>query len=135
MTWLRFRMTLKQSEELLTGELSIMDGDTNIGSFLVTSGLQGCQSLGHQSARGIGPIPSCQKVGISSYSVRTTPFDERGILGVEGNFYYIEPDPVHVPPPRGEFGIHFDANGPGSAGCVVFRKRGEWENFQEFMLQ
>ncbi len=135
MTWLRFRMPLKQTDELLIGELSIMDGDTEINSFLVTSGLPGCQSLEHQSARGRGPIPACQKVGISNYSVRTTPFDQRGTTGIEGNFYYIEPDPVDVPPRRGEFGIHFDANVPGSKGCVVFRKRGEWEDFQDFMLQ
>jgi hypothetical protein len=112
-----------------------MEGDAEVKSFLVTSGLAGCQSPEHQSVRRKGPIPACRKVGIANYSVRTTPFDERGVVGVDGNFYYIEPDPVDVPPNRGEFGIHFDANIPGSSGCIVLQEPGEWEDFQDFMAK
>ena len=133
MSWLRFRMNLKQSEQLLMGRLSVMDGENEVKSFLATSGLSGWQKPSCQSVRRRGPIPACKTVNISNYSVRTTPFDERGVPGIEGNFYYIEPDPVIVPPARGEFGIHFDANVPGSAGCVVLRNRDEWEDFQDFM--
>jgi hypothetical protein len=135
MTWLRFRMTLSDADNLLQGVLSFMEGDTPISSFTATSGLSGYQQLCHQSARGRGPIPSCKRLGITNYSVRTTPFDERGVTGVEGNFYYVEPDPVDVPPLRGEFGIHFDANIPGSAGCIVFPEQSEWEKFQDLMMQ
>ncbi|MDY7050464.1 MAG: hypothetical protein RPG89_18095 [Microcystis panniformis WG22] len=133
MSWLRFRMNLKQSDQLLTGKLSVMDEENEVKSFLATSGLPGWQKPSCQSVRRRGPIPACKTVNISNYSVRTTPFDERGVPGIEGNFYYIEPDPVIVPPARGEFGIHFDANVPGSAGCVVLRNRDEWEDFQDFM--
>lgn len=135
MSWLRFRMNLEQSSDLITGKLSIMDEDKEVRSFLATSGLASWQRKSCQSERGKGPIPACKTVNISNYTVRTTPFDERGVSGVEGNFYYIEPDPVDVPPRRGEFGIHFDANIPGSAGCVVLRKRDEWEDFQDFMAR
>ncbi|WP_341737292.1 hypothetical protein [Microcoleus sp. CAWBG640] len=30
---------------------------------------------------------------------------------------------------REEFGIHFDANGPGSAGCIVLRNFTGWNWF------
>ncbi|MCC3409822.1 MAG: hypothetical protein JGK17_30625, partial [Microcoleus sp. PH2017_10_PVI_O_A] len=32
-----------------------------------------------------------------------------------------------------EFGIHFDANVPGSAGCIVLQKRRGWDRFCERM--
>jgi hypothetical protein len=136
MAWLRFNMNLQASNNLLTGKLSVMDGATEKSSYTVTSGLPSFQKKEDQSFRNHGPIPSCLKVGLSGYSVRTTPFDETDVLGIEGNFYYIEPDPVTVDGiTRGEFGIHFDANVPGSAGCVAFRIEAEWINFQKFMKE
>ncbi|MCU0546623.1 MAG: hypothetical protein MUE44_31425 [Oscillatoriaceae cyanobacterium Prado104] len=34
---------------------------------------------------------------------------------------------------RSEFGIHFDANVPGSAGCILLKNREGWERFCERM--
>ena len=41
--------------------------------------------------------------------------------GVEGNFYQILPFEVKTDKGgvRGDFGIHKDANAPGSLGCIV----------------
>lgn len=133
MSWLRFRMNLRDSSDLITGKLSIMDEDKEVRSFVATSGLPSWQRQSCQSARGKGPIPACKTINISNYSASTSPFDERGVPGIEGNFYYIEPDRVVVPPPRGEFGIHFDARVPGSAGCIVLCNENEWKDFQDFM--
>lgn len=134
MAWLRFRMDLQKSDSLVLGELAIMDGTKAVQTFVATSGLPRFQTKANQSTRARGPLPSCSKLGISSYSVRTTPFDLTNKSGVEGNFYYIEPDPVTVDGvKRGEFGVHFDANVPGSAGCVVLRDRSDWKDFQLFM--
>ncbi|NEU77449.1 hypothetical protein PI95_034580 [Hassallia byssoidea VB512170] len=34
---------------------------------------------------------------------------------------------------RGDFGVHFDANMPGSAGCVVLRTSVGWQAFEKDM--
>ncbi|GBF81592.1 hypothetical protein [Aphanothece sacrum] len=52
----------------------------------------------------------------------------------KGNFYHILPNSVNIEGiSRGEFGVHFDANAPGSAGCIVIRNRQEWDGFQKLM--
>jgi hypothetical protein len=133
--WLLFSMTLKPSTHLLMGKLHIMDGETPIESYVATSGLVRYQDKKHQSWRGIGAIPECNKVGISSYSVLTEP-------------YSCGPDPknteilFHVNKPfrilvdgiwRAGFGIHFDAENPGSGGCIALRDKAEWNEFIAFM--
>jgi len=54
---------------------------------------------------------------------------------VEGNFFHITPDLVVSPTglTRSELGIHFDANFPGSAGCIVLSRRFGWERFGDRM--
>ncbi|MEX0272307.1 hypothetical protein AB3R30_24640 [Leptolyngbyaceae cyanobacterium UHCC 1019] len=136
MTWLRFRMDLskKPESDLVWGELSIMEGGATTQTFKVTSGIAPHQHLASEHLKGRGPIPACKAVGLNSYFVRTTPFFRPDTIGIEGNFYYIEPDPVKIRDfQRGEFGIHFDASVPGSAGCIVFSARSDWRNFEDFM--
>lgn len=112
-----------------------MDGATSKASFTATSGLPGYQEKKHQSWRGVGLIPECQKVGISNYSVLTEPYDRKANLGIAGDFFYINhPDRVLVDGIwRSEFGIHFDASVPGSSGCIVLRNKPEWNRFRKFM--
>jgi hypothetical protein len=56
------------------------------------------------------------------------------VRGVEGNFYKINPHMVTVNGvQRGDFGVHFDANAPGSAGCVVLRTDIGWQAFEKDM--
>ncbi len=80
------------------------------------------------SSPGKGPIPTNNVIGVDCYIVSTTPIYMPGVRGVEGNFYKINPHMVTVNGvQRGDFGVHFDANAPGSSGCVVLRTAVGWE--------
>jgi hypothetical protein len=51
-----------------------------------------------------------------------------------GNFYKINPHLVKVNGnTRGDFGIHFDANVPGTAGCLGIPNPKEWLKLQKLM--
>lgn len=120
--------------KLVEGRLSIMNDAVETVSFKSTSGLQSFQYLNAQSLVGRGPIPSCNKIGVAAYTVRTSLFDLSSDPEVDENFYYIEPDPIDVDGLlRGEFGIQFDADSPGSAGSIVLRDKEEWQKFEDFM--
>lgn len=69
-----------------------------------------------------GLIPPQYRVpALNQWTVSTVPEDSSGVVGVEGNFYRISP--YRVVTDRGgvrsAFGIHRDANKPGSLGCIV----------------
>ena len=69
-----------------------------------------------------GLIPPQYRCGIPNWVVQTNPIPMPSVKGVEGNFYKIDPHTVKAQPSgtiRGDFGIHRDANVPGSAGCIV----------------
>jgi hypothetical protein len=69
-----------------------------------------------------GPIPPEYRVpNLRAWEVETTPIAMPGTKGVEGNFYKILPYLVKTDKggDRGDFGIHRDANVPGSMGCPV----------------
>ena len=55
------------------------------------------------------------------YTVSTQPIPLDHVKGVEGNFYQILPFAVVTDEggKRSDFGIHKDANAPGSLGCPV----------------
>lgn len=55
------------------------------------------------------------------YRVETNPIPLPNVKGVEGNFYKIIPHQVVTDKggSRSDFGIHRDANAPGSLGCIV----------------
>lgn len=55
------------------------------------------------------------------YFVKTTPIDMRGTRGVRGNFYQILPYRIKTDKggDRADFGVHLDADYPGSLGCIV----------------
>jgi len=127
---LKFSMILQHTaSDLLYGNLQLIYPDGNKIDYLATSGCEGWQQHGDQWQRAKGPIPQ----GFD-YKIPTTPYwsDSRGI---EGNFFQITPDPVVSPTGlvRSEFGIHFDANFPGSAGCIVLINWLGWEKFCDRM--
>ena len=137
MAWLRFQMDLSDTPEdsLILGELAIMEGDKADKTFTVTSGIPPYQHKRSEHLIKKGPIPSCDSVDLNGYFVNTQPLDRRETVGIEGNFYWVD-----IPPKvtinrveRSEFGIHFDANVPGSAGCIVFQNQADWKFFQGFM--
>lgn len=96
-----------------------------------TATKQGLESF-HQ--RG-GLIPPQYRVpGLGAWRVRTAPIAMPNVRGVEGNFYKIEPFEVLTDKgsARGDFGIHLDANAPGSLGCIVL-SADRFEEFQKKM--
>jgi len=142
MTWLRFQMDLSDTpdpDDFILGELAIMEGDNAVKTFPVSSGIRPHQHKKAESLKGQGPIPRCDRVGIDAYFVRTEPLDRSDNVGIQGNFYWIDiPQEVTIDKvKRSEFGIHFDANVEGSAGCIVFPKENDnnWQAFQKFIAE
>lgn len=138
MTSLVFKMDLPDSARsgLVAGKLLVLNESGKlIDSYNATSGCPRCQYKTSQHRRGVGPLPECRKVGITSYSVPTRGY-YLGTAGVGGNFYHITPDPVTIRGVRrGEFGIHRDANWPripGSAGCIVMTGKNGKKEFARF---
>lgn len=119
-----FTMGLKESNELLVGKLSLLDGKELIGSWPATSGLAGYQTEDHFWVRGKGLIPRTIK-GKRDYTVDVKGRYPSALKGIEGMAYRIFPDPIRQVGPggglRSEVMIHRDANWPGSSGCIVLR--------------
>ena len=119
---LLFHQHLLTSSSLIEGRLLLLDSKlTNIANtYIATSGLPNNQSVACLSSPGRGPIPANNVMGVDCYKVLTAPLYMPGVKGVEGNFYKINPHMVKINGvARGDFGIHFDANVPGSSGCVA----------------
>lgn len=128
---------LRATSQLIEGRLLLIDTETSTikNTYIATSGLPGYQSYDYLTVRGKGSIPPTNPVTeIGSYSVATVPLDMPNVKGVEGAFYKIDPHEVKiVNTTRGDFGIHRDANVPGSSGCVVLRTELGWQAFQRDM--
>ncbi len=120
---LSFEMALGTSSDLLGGLLHLGYPDGSTISYRATSGCAGWQQPGDEWVRGKGPIPA------GRYEIPSTPYwlDTRG---VEGYFFHITPDPVGSGDRiRAELGIHFDANLPGTAGCIGLMNLDGWQGF------
>lgn len=130
-----FFMDLGRESALIEGRLIAYD---NVKckvdqQYIATSGCRNNQRWDSQDDRMLGPIPRCDQVNLEHYLVHTKPIflPQKGI---EGNFFKIDPHLVDIwGKTRGDFGVHYDANAPGSAGCVVIRNPKAWEAFQEMM--
>ena len=120
---LSFTLPLADSPELIFGNLKLTYPDGHAIDYLATSGCANWQRPGDEWVRGKGPIPA------GSYQIPTEPYflETRGI---EGDFFHLTPDPVvSEHGARAELGIHFDANQPGSAGCIVLINWSGWRRF------
>ena len=91
-----------------------------------TANKQGVEAF-HQKG---GPIPPEYRAGIQAWEVNLSPIYMPDNAGVRGNFYKIDPHLVKTDKggERGDFGIHLDANVPGSLGCPVMSS----ERFKSF---
>ncbi|WP_202895711.1 hypothetical protein [Iningainema tapete] len=130
---LLFHNKLGDSSQLLEGRLLLIDSESNTikNVYRATSGSAGWQEHHELAVRGKGSIPPQSDVNIPHYTVATKPIPMPKLKGVEGNFYKIDPHLVRINgQQRGDFGIHRDANVPGSAGCVVLTTIPGWEGFQ-----
>lgn len=122
-----------------TGTL-ICTSDFGNMRFMATSGLKHYQGIGSCNKKGKGGIPPCKLVNIDKYTVSLRPISMLRTKGVEGNFYQIFPFEVLVDQygkktVRGDFGIHRDANVPGSVGCIVIPSGEHWQEFEELMTK
>ena len=121
---LLYHQHLMKNSDLIEGRLLLLDSEspTVANNYIAASGLPNNQTFDCLSSRGRGSIPANNIIGIDHYQVSTTPLYMPSVKGVEGNFYKISPDTVTINGvERGDFGVHFDANVPGSSGCVVIR--------------
>jgi len=118
-----FTMPLGKSQSLIMGSLKLIYPDGQVVDYLATSGLPDWQRPEDQWSRGKGPIPK------GDYQIPTQPYwlDTRG---VDGLFFHITPDPVGSGDRiRSELGVHYDANVPGTSGCIGLIN---WEGWQGF---
>jgi hypothetical protein len=119
-----FTLPLATSKNLILGSLTLHYPDGQIIDYLATSGLPDYQRPGDEWIRGKGPIP-----GGDAYQIPTEPY-WLNTRGVEGFFFHITPDPVGFGDRiRSELGIHWDANVPGTSGCVGLINWEGWEGF------
>lgn len=131
---LLFHMRLEPTHNLIEGRLILLRDGQYVDTFLATSGCRESQGKNDQDNSGIGPLPSSLELGGVTYTVDTSPLSMPKIRGVEGNFYKINPHLVKIwGRQRGDFGIHRDANVPGSAGCIVLTSPNGWAAFQQQM--
>jgi hypothetical protein len=125
-----FTMSLGVSQKLIVGSLKLYYPNGQIIDYLATSGLPDWQRQEDQWVRARGPLPAGE-----NYEIPTQPYwlDTRG---VEGLFFHITPDPVGSGDRiRSELGVHWDANLPGTAGCIGLINREGWDAFCRRMSQ
>jgi len=130
-----FYMKLGRASELIEGKLLLIDTEKSQidDQFIVTSGLPGFQYWEAQFRKGAGCIPRCDQAKIPHYRIKTDPIFLAN-KGIEGNFYPIFPHMVVAGGvERGDFGVHFDANVPGSLGCIGIRNKPAWGSYQAMM--
>ncbi len=129
-----FHLDTAKSSSLVEGRLLLIDKDFDkiIERYRASSGQPNNQTYSHISAKGRGPIPPQYECSnLDFYQVLTTPIYMPDLKGVEGNFFKINPHSVKLGGlERGDFGVHSDANVPGSAGCVVLTSQPGWADFQ-----
>jgi hypothetical protein len=120
--FLVFNQHFDRDKGLDWGRLSLntLNPAKTITVWTATSSINTKQQAESFHQRG-GVIPPQYRCSIPCWTVDTTPIPMPQIKGVEGNFYKINPHQVTTDKGgvRGDFGIHLDANIPGSMGCIV----------------
>jgi hypothetical protein len=121
---LTFTMPLAITQELILGSLKLIYPDGQVIDYLATSGLPDWQRPTDQWVRGKGPIPA------GDYQIPSEPY-WLNTRGVEGLFFHITPDPVigSGDRVRSELGVHWDANVPGTSGCIGLINWEGWKGF------
>ena len=137
--FLDFAMSLDTDNRLEAGRLVLRSiseqGGRTHTVWIATSSVANKQKPEDFHQKG-GPIPPEYRVpAIRSWEVDTAPLYMPKTKGVEGNFYKITPFNVTTNEGgnRGDFGIHKDANVPGSAGCIVMTPGERWDTFEKEM--
>lgn len=132
---LRFTFDPVVSDNLEIGLLELIKDDSVINLIRTTSSFKGMQYWGSWQKKG-GLIPP------GEWEVSTNPIDmawnkgvNTGKKNIPSFFYQIFPEIQRQANGilRGDFGIHFDGNAPGSAGCIVAVTFLGWQRIREFM--
>jgi hypothetical protein len=131
---LRFTLRTERTSRLIIGQLDRFENGEVVNAYLATSSVAGKQNDGSWNSRG-GLIPPDERfLNGELYQVDTQPLWMPEVKGVEGSFYQIHPFKVVTDgADRGDFGIHFDANVPGSMGCIVLPTQRGWDAFRRDM--
>lgn len=117
---IEFSMKLEQSVQLRVGTLIFRsEAQTPMLTVQATSGAPGFQMFAHLWTRQRGPLPNVRGLRISTRRYWSDT------VGIEGEWYDILPvflsNPNNPQQTRSHFGLHRDANAPGSSGCIVVR--------------
>ena len=116
-------------DQYLLALLHVTKGQVN--QWLCTTSHADGQKRGSQHQWGglIPPVHHCEN--LNQWWVDLDPIYMPDNVGVRGNFYRILPYIVKTiaGKQRGDFGIHFDANAPGSLGCPVMNRH-NWQDFE-----
>ena len=117
------------------GKLIFEDG-TNKTSFMATSGLGGYQHIAHSRIKRKGRLPTCEQASILNYELDLNPINLPNVKGVNGLFYRILPfEVISQGFKRSDLGVHFDANVPGSSGCIVLKQMDHWDLFKKLIRE
>lgn len=134
----KMELPVKPSKELRIGSLSFFGITHAKEQWTATSGYPPHQYSGSTNLKGRGPIPGCTFAQVPYYEVLTRGNYQPNTKGIEGTFYPILPLSVRLKGTsieRSQFGIHFDANVAGSAGCIVLRHQSGWDSFRKLMRE
>lgn len=135
---LTFRMTLPKVwiNKLILGRLYWQEKDKRQIEYVCTSGLPQYQYWESWKMAAHGPMPPCSDLNVENYQVQIIPIDMRTIVGVSGLFYKVLPHIMRTDEyRRSDFGIHWDANIPGTSGCIGFKDARDWGSFKMRMMQ
>lgn len=131
MYFLNFTLHFNRDRGLDQGRLSLnhlTEGTLDI--WLATSSISTKQ--GRESFHVTGGLlpPQYRVPNLKNWEVDLNPIFMPHTRGVEGNFYRLLPHQVRTDRGgvRSDFGIHKDANTPGSMGCIVMSS----DRFREF---
>lgn len=133
--FLTFSMQFDREPGLDNGRLCLRyltEGTLNV--WTATSSVASKQGAEDFHQKG-GLIPPEYRVpGLKNWVVATTPIAMPQVKGVEGSFYKIDPHQIKTDKGgvRGDFGIHKDANVPGSMGCIVMTED-RFADFEQVM--
>lgn len=110
--------------------LALVNEEKQLNQWSVISSHVNGQKAGDQHKLGglLPPVHHC--ADLAKYEVGTKALDLTHQAGIRGSFYRIYPFEVitNKGTKRGDFGIHLDADSPGSLGCIVM----DWHNFRDF---
>ena len=135
--FLFFSMHFDRDKGLDWGRLSLNSLQKGtIDIWVTTSSVASKQQVEGFHQRGGMIPPQYRCPNLRHYSVGTTPLPLPHVKGVEGNFYKINPHIILTDKggKRSDFGIHIDANVPGSMGCPVMSEE-RFKSFEKRMAQ